>query len=131
LLTLTVSVIETLWPGNIRQLKDVIVRLSAECEGREIAVDDLPDEFKMACADDAIPDDTLGSVIRGHILKTLHNASWNKSLAARMLGLPLSTLVSKMKKLGLSGSRIKVPSSADLRYFESAAKYRDAKVVDK
>jgi len=43
----------------------------------------------------------LDDVIRHHIDKVLHLTGNNKSQAARLLGLPLTTLVHKMKKLGL------------------------------
>jgi DNA-binding NtrC family response regulator len=43
----------------------------------------------------------LDAVIRGHIERTLRKTGANQSSAARLLGVPLSTLRSKMKRLGI------------------------------
>jgi DNA-binding NtrC family response regulator len=43
----------------------------------------------------------LETAVREHILAVLRSTANNKTRAARLLGLPLTTLVNKMKKLGI------------------------------
>jgi DNA-binding NtrC family response regulator len=56
---------------------------------------------------------TLEAIIRHHIERVLQITHNNRTQAARMLGLPLSTLRSKMKKLGIEvatqGERVYLP----------------------
>jgi DNA-binding NtrC family response regulator len=44
---------------------------------------------------------TLEQVIKGHLERVLQSTQGNRSQAAKILGLPLSTLRSKLKKLGI------------------------------
>lgn len=114
------------WPGNIRELKAVIKSLVLLVEGENIKIDDLPEEIKKAkkslssyeklvnCdpnrkrANDLLSFEEgkteilkLDIVIREHIQKVLQITNGNKSKAAKLLGIPLTTLINKMKKLGI------------------------------
>jgi DNA-binding NtrC family response regulator len=78
----------------------------------------LPKEV-TAMAGQKGEDLTLEAVIKSHIERVLHMTGYNRSQAARILGLPLSTLRSKMKKLGIEteGERKAVasnPSTSDI-----------------
>jgi DNA-binding NtrC family response regulator len=90
------------WPGNVRELKNVIVRLKAACSGGRISARDVGRVIgaRTPSPVQTIPaEQTLDGIVRLHICSTLQRAGWNKSAAARTLGVPLSTLVSKMKRL--------------------------------
>ncbi len=96
------------WPGNIRQLRNVIERAVITSSSSVLKlVDPLPNINKttIGSVDSSLND--LGSLEefeRKHILKILHHCggkiSGSKG-AAEMLKLPASTLRSKMKKLGI------------------------------
>ena len=90
------------WPGNIRELEGVIQRALIANSGPvlELADSIAPDADAVQ---PARPD--LRSVERDHILAVLDDADWKisgKAGAAAKLGIPPSTLRSKMKKLAIS-----------------------------
>jgi DNA-binding NtrC family response regulator len=91
------------YPGNVRELKNLMYRVAAMVVDEELDsghLDDHMDRKKAARA--AAPDDLrLDHKIKEHILEVLDLAGQNKSQAARLLGLPLTTLINKMKRLGI------------------------------
>ena len=110
------------WPGNIRQLENVIERAVVVAEGSSIGLVDLPDEI-LAEVDVARPDmvdsfieDDRGLVgvgvqaerlerdrrERERLVRALSAVRGNKAEAARALGLARSTLVSRLHRHGLS-----------------------------
>jgi formate hydrogenlyase transcriptional activator len=101
------------WPGNIRELENVIERAVILCPGpvlrlspRDLNPRVLPDQ----CVD---RHQTLEEVERNHILRTLKETRWilsGPSGAASRLGLNRSTLYFRMKKLGISRSVDSCPS---------------------
>ncbi|RUL85562.1 GAF domain-containing protein [Tautonia sociabilis] len=117
------------WPGNVRELENVIERAVVLAEGSSISRADLPAELSsprlrrlpsssrsrrgrpkrpvppsgwdsppIASSDSDLDLDTFE---RHQLRDALTEARGNKSEAARLLGLPRSTLVSKLKKHGL------------------------------
>ena len=98
------------WPGNIRELESVIERslISAESD----SVLELPGPLRLVARFDQTKADLaadttseLVEVERAHIVSVLEQSDWKVSGsggAASMLGIPPSTLRSKMKKLGIS-----------------------------
>jgi formate hydrogenlyase transcriptional activator len=91
------------WPGNIRELENVIERAVILCSGvsLEIPMRDL--SSRIAAGQDAASQ-TLEEVERNHILATLKQTRWVLSGprgAATRLGLNRSTLHFRMKKLGI------------------------------
>jgi formate hydrogenlyase transcriptional activator len=95
------------WPGNIRELENVIERavtLSSASVLR-ISAHDLSTRIVPGRNDDRPR--TLEEVERNHILTTLKQTRWilsGPSGAAARLGLNRSTLYFRMKKLGISRS---------------------------
>ncbi len=90
------------WPGNIRELRNVLQYALATCEGDEITVQDLPDEClpriltRSQCAaavSSPLPADGL--------LELLSRHRWNISAAARELGVSRPTLYRRMRLLGI------------------------------
>ena len=98
-----------LWPGNIRELKNVIERAVVLCRGQEIEQDDLL-LTKLATAGDTneteiAPDEflpaSLADIERRYILATLNHTGWNKSRTSNILGIERSTLDRKIRRYSL------------------------------
>ncbi|HSM52385.1 MAG TPA: sigma 54-interacting transcriptional regulator, partial [Thermoanaerobaculia bacterium] len=91
------------WPGNVRQLRHTLERLAATVSDDVLDLHHLPAEVQEAARPEAARGETsdwnLDAVIRRHIERTLRRTGANQSAAARLLGVPLSTLRSKMKRL--------------------------------
>ena len=105
------------WPGNVRQLENVVERAFTLSPGRtQIAVDALPAELEAPVAANAgvsvsMPDAgldldaVLTSVERTLIEQALERTGGNKRQAADLLRVKRTTLVEKLKRLG-SGAAI-------------------------
>jgi len=95
------------WPGNIRELENVIERAVALCEGVLLRAEDLPDNilYYKKEHDDSKGSRELRAIVeqseRIHIERVLHDTSGNKKLAARILGIDLSSLYRKMERFGM------------------------------
>jgi DNA-binding NtrC family response regulator len=92
------------WPGNIRELENLIERIVATAEGEWITDDNLPLEFHVAeldheKSDGSLLDRALGTFERNFIIRALERSAWNVTQTARYLGVPLSTLKFKMDRL--------------------------------
>jgi len=99
------------WPGNVRQLENVIERVFALTPGRsQIALGDLPEEVSqdavsLASTDLAIPDEgvemerLVAEFEHSLIRKALDRTSGNKRQAADLLHLKRTTLIEKLKRL--------------------------------
>jgi transcriptional regulator with PAS, ATPase and Fis domain len=93
------------WPGNIRELENLIERLVAITDKEWLTEEDLPFEFLFAQLDaqpesgGSLFDDACRHFERNFILRALEKNGWNVTGTARHLGLPLSTLKFKMDRL--------------------------------
>jgi DNA-binding NtrC family response regulator len=93
------------WPGNIRELENLIERLVAVSDKEWITDEDLPYELHVAQLDTQGPsaenllERALSTFERNFIIRALEKSSWNVTATARALGIPLSTLKFKMDKL--------------------------------
>jgi len=95
------------WPGNIRELQNVIERATIVCRGGVLEVPPLGDNAGPSSAPPATAID-LESVERRHIIQLLADRNWvieGRSGAAAALGLAAGTLRSRMKKLGIERPR--------------------------
>jgi DNA-binding NtrC family response regulator len=94
------------WPGNIRELENLIERLVAVNEKGWIDAEDIPFEYHLARLD-AEPHDTslldqaVTTFERNFILRALEHCRWNVTATARHLGIPLSTLKHKLTRLDI------------------------------
>ena len=97
------------WPGNIRELENLIERLVAVSDKEWITDEDLPLEYHFAKLDsapavgDTLFQEACDTFERNFILRALEKKDWNVTATARYLGIPLSTLKHKMARLDLSG----------------------------
>ncbi len=96
------------WPGNIRQLRNVLRTALALREGHEITLYDLPEEVSRLApvqpARDSEETSTLsalGTAERDAILQNLEKCRWNVTLAAKQLNISRNTLYRKMKNLNI------------------------------
>jgi DNA-binding NtrC family response regulator len=93
------------WPGNIRELENLIERLVAISEKSWITEDDLPFEFRMAELDrtdrkgESLFQEAMVAFERNLLVRALEKNGWNVTATARYLGLPLSTMKFKLEKL--------------------------------
>jgi len=96
------------WPGNIRELENLIERLVAVSDKEWITDEDLPLEYHFAKLDGpaSVASETrfqeaCDTFERNFILRALEKSDWNVTATARYLGIPLSTLKHKMARLDL------------------------------
>ena len=94
------------WPGNIRELENLIERLVAVSDKDWITDEDLPYELHVAKLDtqdqastENLLERALSTFERNFIVRALEKSSWNVTATSRALGIPLSTLKFKMDKL--------------------------------
>ncbi len=112
------------WPGNVRQLENIITRAVAVSEDPLISLEELSADLIQAVGDrDQRPSSAWPNGSSSHhsspkeekfereerdqhererLVRALAAAAGNKASAARALGIPRSTLVSRLNKYGLS-----------------------------
>lgn len=120
--------LEYRWPGNVRELENLIERLSILVTNDVVSVSDLPERFLKKCIKDDnestlcseaqgspiinVPQDGMNlnkivdEIERNLILQALEKTAWIKSKAANLLGLNRTTLIEKMKKMGIKDKTI-------------------------
>jgi two-component system NtrC family response regulator len=102
------SLIKYNFPGNVRELENIIERAVVLCRSEAITLNDLPNVVKGFMAEKEIPQIEAGSLIeqveeleRKLIFDALSSANGNQSQAGRMLGLTERNLRYKMQKYGI------------------------------
>ncbi len=93
------------WPGNIRELRNMVERLVILSVGERIEVDDIPFDLDVSAA---IPGAEAGGLRearalfeRDFILRSLENHHWNITETALELGIERTNLHRKMRQLGI------------------------------
>lgn len=90
------------WPGNIRELENVISSSVIMTTGTAITSSCLPEDFRKGNLVTSIGDSMkLSDMEQSMMCKALQKADGNKARAARMLGIDTSTLWRKIKRYGL------------------------------
>jgi len=98
------------YPGNVRELENIVERAIVLTRGDHITSQDLPNLTEQtAVAGDGSIRGTVESIERSMIIEALVNADWIQTKAAATLGLSERMLRYKIKKYGISRS----PRSAD------------------
>ena len=89
------------WPGNIRELENVLERAVINSSGPKLH---LADDLKKTNKDGIRANQTLADMERNYIVQVLEQTHWKvsgKNSAADILGLDRSTLRARMRKLGI------------------------------
>ena len=90
------------WPGNVRQLRNLIERLVITVEGPAIHVADLPEKMRIAKSDDAL---TLTSAVeraeKQAIVNALCHCNNHRDRTAKLLGISIRNLHYRMNRYGL------------------------------
>jgi two-component system, NtrC family, response regulator AtoC len=104
------------WPGNIRELENVIERAAVLSQDNMICIDDLALPLAARSIAEVGAETSRGGVLVGsamsldeieiaHVRGVLHSVSWNKKTAAEILGLSVKTLYSKIQAYGLTEAK--------------------------
>jgi len=95
------------WPGNARELRNVIERMAILTPGERLTREAIPVEIRVQR--ETGPKSTIQeareSAEREHILRALEESNWNVSGAARALGMERTNLHKRIRALGLTRSR--------------------------
>jgi len=92
------------WPGNIRELRNLVERAMILCNGQYITPEGLPPQLAgetPAPLKTQSLKETVHAFENTFIRQVLMNCKWNKEEAARRLGINPSTLYRKMTNLGI------------------------------
>jgi len=85
------------WKGNIRELKNVIERSMILTNSQQLTTDSLPFDFQQAVRDNNVLSGfDLASAEKQHIQKVLNHTKGNKTEAAKLLNIALTTLYRKL-----------------------------------
>jgi two-component system, NtrC family, response regulator AtoC len=100
------------WPGNVRQLENVVERAVALSRSREeLSLEDLPRDIQESVAtplplvrvggDGVSLDEVMAEYEEKMLLQALESSGWVKTRAAELLKIKRTTLIEKMKRLGI------------------------------
>lgn len=94
------ALLEYQWPGNLRQMKNIVRRATLLAQGKFITPDELSELQKQATMPTGMPlrnEETE----KQHIMEALKHTGCNKSRAAQLLGIDRKTLYNKLKLYGI------------------------------
>ena len=84
------------WPGNIRELKNILEHICILCKDTVITIDDLPADFGASIGH-SLPLESNKNNSNKAILQALEKARWNKTRAAQLLGISRRTLYRRLE----------------------------------
>ncbi|RON21227.1 sigma-54-dependent Fis family transcriptional regulator [Pseudomonas brassicacearum] len=95
------------WPGNVRQLRNVLRTLAALCDSGRIGLEDLPAMIRqarpaVAVAVEEPSDHPLDDAERLALLNALEHTRWHMTHTAEQLGVSRNTLYRKLRKHGIA-----------------------------
>ncbi|RPJ22336.1 MAG: Fis family transcriptional regulator, partial [Desulfobacteraceae bacterium] len=89
------------WPGNIRELQNVIHRYLTVDRLDFMSVGDLGNPAEKRPSEGKRLQETVQDLEKGAIVRALEQTRWNKSKAASLLGVSRRSLFRRMQKFGL------------------------------
>jgi DNA-binding NtrC family response regulator len=91
------------FPGNIRELKNIIERAVALSDQDFIEPDDLPPDIQQLDfrTFESVDMESLEKIEKRHIISVLQRTSFNRPLTAKILGIPRTTLWRRLKAYGI------------------------------
>ena len=95
------------WPGNIRELENVMARMTVVCDSDLIEESDLPYDFAVAPSAQAAQSEeqsleaAMLAFEKSFLRKALKRNNWQRKLTAQQLGIGYSTLKAKLRAYGL------------------------------
>ncbi|PAU56053.1 sigma-54-dependent Fis family transcriptional regulator [Pseudomonas sp. PIC25] len=92
------------WPGNVRQLRNVLRTLAALCEDGRVRLDDLPTEIRQALNASQAEETAVGPLEeaeRTTLIAALDSQRWHMTRTAEQLGISRNTLYRKLRKHGI------------------------------
>jgi DNA-binding NtrC family response regulator len=101
------GLVRYLWPGNVRQLRNVIEGMVVLSTGHELTPRNLPEEILSASKQPTVQikiGATLEDMEREMIRATLTQTGGNRAATARLLGVGRKTLYRKLEEYGLESS---------------------------
>ncbi|MDH0749101.1 sigma-54-dependent Fis family transcriptional regulator [Pseudomonas sp. GD03842] len=91
------------WPGNVRQMRNVLRTLAALCEDERIELSDLPSAvLQRSPPRPTEADSPLECAERAALIRALEARRWHMTHAAEALGVSRNTLYRKLRKHGIS-----------------------------
>ena len=90
------------FPGNIRELENIIEHAFVLCRGDRVEVEHLPDDLLLPHSDVPPSADRLEHAEAHVILDALRDNAWHRGGTARALGMHPTTLWRKMRRLGIA-----------------------------
>ncbi|HUJ25292.1 MAG TPA: sigma-54 dependent transcriptional regulator [Myxococcales bacterium] len=98
------------WPGNIRELENVMERMTVTCDSQVIEESDLPYDFALAQPSSAAEtsselqslEEALLTFEKSYLRKALKRNHWQRKVTAQQLKMGYSTLKAKLKAYGIT-----------------------------
>ena len=98
------SLLDYQYPGNVRELRNIVERTAALCPAKVSLIGAEHLDIQGEALEE-IPSQSDESAVKSEydrIVQALEETRWNRLQAAKNLGIPYSTLLYKMKRLGIS-----------------------------
>jgi DNA-binding NtrC family response regulator len=114
------------WPGNVRQLENLIERIILLCDGNEVTMNDLPEQMRATVSDDLLrielPPEGLDleAVEKELLKKALDKFGGNQTHAAAYLNISRKTFLHRLAKFGILRHSATRADSPDAVLAESA-----------
>ncbi len=93
--------IEQYWPGNIRQLENVLEYAMIRCQSSEIKARDLSSDIQHLKGEESSVQDSMAAAEKTAIMNMLKSCQWDMTKAAKTMSMGRTTLWRKMKKYGI------------------------------